>query len=90
MRLLVLTLVLLTSVSFNSAHAQENISAYKIVEPGKIVNDNVFSKDFNQIMIHARNIMQRLMGTSVECAGQVIDDNNNIPKTLILKQRRKK
>ena len=38
MRLLVLTLVLLTSVSFNSAHAQENISAYKIVEPGQSLN----------------------------------------------------
>ena len=71
-----------------------NTEGYAVVEPGSkgaymtrsitqaIENDKIFKKDFNAIMNHTRKIMLKLMGTSVECAAQVIQDNNNIPKKV--------
>ena len=71
-----------------------NTEGYAVVEPGSIgaymirsvtqaiENDDIFRKDFNTIIHHTRKIMLKLMGTSVECAAQVIEDNNNIPKKV--------
>ena len=71
-----------------------NTEGYAVVEPGKngaymtrsitqaIENDDIFQKDLNKILHHTRKIMLKLMGTSVECAAQVIQDNNNIPKNV--------
>ena len=47
-----------------------------------IEDDDIFKKDFDQIIYHTRKIMLKLMGTSVGCGAQVIQDNNNIPKKL--------
>ena len=71
-----------------------NTEGYAVVEPGSIgaymtrsitqaiENDNIFKKDFDTIINHTRKIMLKLMGTSVECAAQVIEDNNNIPRKV--------
>ena len=50
------------------------------------VNDKIFSKDFDTIMIHTRNILLKLMGKPVECGAQVIDDRSNIPTKLFFTQ----
>ena len=71
-----------------------NTEGYAVVEPDSlgaymtrsitkaIENDDIFKKDFNTIMIHTRKIMTKLMGTSVQCAAQVIEDHNSIPPTV--------
>ena len=71
-----------------------NTEGYAVVEPGKngaymtrsitqaIENNDIFQKDFDSIINHTRKIMLKLMGTSPECAAQVIQDNNNIPKKV--------
>ena len=71
-----------------------NTEGYAVVEPGSkgaymtrsitqaIENDDIFQKDLNTIVNHTRKIMLKLMGTSVECAAQVIQDNNNIPRKV--------
>ena len=51
-----------------------------------IENDDLFQKDFDKIMNHTRKIMTKLMGTSVECSAQVIQDNNNIPRKIFFNQ----
>ena len=77
-----------------------NTEGYAVVEPSNkcaymtrsitksIVNDKIFSKDFNQIMIHTRNIMLKLMGITVDCAAQVIDDHNHCPKKIFFKPKK--
>ena len=72
-----------------------NTDGYAVVEPGSkgaymirsitqsIVNNQVFKKSFDEIMIHSRKVMLKLMGMSIECGAQVIDDHNNIPKNII-------
>ena len=74
-----------------------NTDGFAVVEPGKngaymtrsitqaILNDDIFKKDFNTIMNHVRKIMLKLMGTSAECAAQVIEDHNNIPRRVFFK-----
>ena len=74
-----------------------NTEGYAVVEPGSIgaymtrsitqviENNDVFKKDFDIIMNHARKIMLELMGKSIECAAQVIEDHSNIPRKLFFK-----
>ena len=76
-----------------------NTEGYGVVEPGSkggymtrsitqsFVNDQIFSKDFDKIMIHARKIMLKLMGITQECGAQVIDDHNNIPTKIVFKSK---
>ena len=76
-----------------------NTDGFGVVEPGSrgaymtrsitkcIVNDKIFEKDFDEIMIHARHVMLELMGKSVDCGAQVIDDHNAIPRKIIFKQK---
>ena len=71
-----------------------NTESYAVVEPGSIgaymirsitqviSNDDLFKKDFDTIMNHTRKTMSKLMGTTVECGAQVIEDNNNIPRKI--------
>ena len=75
-----------------------NTEGYAVVEPYSkgaylirsvtkaFVNDKIFFKDFDTIMIHTRNILLKLMGKTVECGAQVIDDRSNIPTKLFFKQ----
>ena len=74
-----------------------NTEGYAVVEPGSkgaylirsitqaIVNNQTFKKDFDQIMIHSRKLMLEMMGMSVDCGAQVIDDHNKIPKKIVFK-----
>ena len=74
-----------------------NTEGYVVPEPGSkgaymirsitqsIVKNEIFCKSFDEIMIQSRKIMLKLMGTSIECAAQVIDDHNNIPNKIIFK-----
>ena len=74
-----------------------NTEGYAVVEPGSkggymtrsivqsIVNNEIFEKSFDEIMIHSRNIMLKLMGMTTDCGAQVIDDHNNIPNKIIFK-----
>ena len=74
-----------------------NTDGYAVVEPGSkgaymtrsitqvIVNNNLFIKDFDEIMIHTRKIMLKLMGISSSCGAQVIDDHSNIPRKVFFK-----
>ena len=71
-----------------------NTEGYTVAEPIRygaymtrsitqvIENDDIFKTDFDNIIHHTRKIMLKLMGTSVACGAQVIQDNNNIPKKL--------
>ena len=75
-----------------------NTEGYAVIEPGSkgaymtrsitqsIVNNDVFKKDFDQILIHSRKVMLKLMGISTECGSQVIDDHNNIPKKMFFQK----
>ena len=74
-----------------------NTDGYLVVEPNNyggymiqsitqsIVNDNIFCKDFDSIMIHTRKIMLKLMGMSIECGAQVIQDHSNVSKRMFFK-----
>ena len=74
-----------------------NTEGYGVVEPGSkgeymirsiekaFVNDDIFKCDFDQIIVQIRKILVKLMGTSIECAAQVIDDHNDIPANLFFK-----
>ena len=74
-----------------------NTDGYAVVEPGSkggymtqsitqaIVNNDLFVKDFDEIMIHTRKIMLKLMGMSASCGAQVIDDHTNIPRKMFFK-----
>ena len=71
-----------------------NTDGYAVVEPGSkgeymirsvckaFKNSNIMKYDFDQIMVQIRKILIKIMGTSKECAAQVIDDRNDIPKSL--------
>ena len=75
-----------------------NTEGYAVVEPSSkgaylirsitkaFVNDKIFVKDFDTIMIHTRNILLKLMGKTVECGAQVIDDRSNIPTKLFFQK----
>ena len=52
-----------------------------------IENNDIFKKDFDSIINHTRKIMLKFMGTSAECAAQVIQDNNNIPKKVFFSEQ---
>ena len=74
-----------------------NTEGYAVVEPGSkgaymtraitqaIENNDIIKKDFDSIINHTRKIMLKLMGTSVECAAQVIQDYSSVPRKSFFK-----
>ena len=74
-----------------------NTEGNAVVEPGSkgaymirsitqsFVNNEIFKKSLDEIIIHSRKIMLKLMGMSTECGAQIIDDHNNIPNKILFK-----
>ena len=76
-----------------------NTEGYGVIEPSSkgeymirsvtkaFDNDDIFSMDFDQIMVQIRQILinPKIMGQNELCAAQVIDDHNDIPARLFLR-----
>ena len=74
-----------------------NTEGYAVIEPGSkgaymirsvtqsIVNNDIFGKNLDDILLHTRKVMLQLMGMSPECGAQVVEDHNNIPNQVFFK-----